>query len=331
MAEYPLKLDLNKLKEEMHLSDEVIEASRFSKEDLQTIYQDYVEHRLDELEELKNRFVSQYIVSAKNLPFHSYSGRVKDPYHLIEKIIRKRSTNDVKYGDMLASDYYKYITDLIGCRILLVYKRDWEKVHNHLTSFFPNDASRYIDCNHFASSYDAADASTSHPYMAEPPVAHTRLGDPEIYQNKLKVLNNHYYRSLHYVLRYGTYYVEIQVRTLFDEAWGEVDHDVLYPYHKSDKVLVGFSQLLNRVAGTGDEMSAYFKDVLLPERPIEKSSPLDVPRQPAQTLTGPPSLGRTSQSHSSAMPLSASPGGATPGEILGITLYGDLGKIEGEA
>lgn len=329
MAEYPLELDVSILKKEMNLSDEVIKASRFSIEDLQAIYKDYVKNHLDKLEELKNGFVSQYIVPAKDLPLHSYNGRVKDPYHLIEKIIRKRSTNDTKYSDMLASDYYKYITDLIGCRILLVYKRDWESVHNYLTEVFPNDPARYIDSNHFASSYDAVNASVSQPYMAEPPVAHIRLGDPEIYHNKLKILNNHYYRSLHYVLRYGAYYVEIQVRTLFDEAWGEVDHDVLYPYHKSDKVLVGFSQLLNRVAGAGDEMSAYFKEALLPERPIQKGPPLDVPIQPTQNLTV--SSFRNSTSPASAMPSSSLPGGSTPEEILGFTLYGDLGKTGGEA
>lgn len=326
---YPPDLDMNILKGEMNLSDELINASRFSTEDLQTIYKDYVNNRLDVLEELKNRFVSQYIVPAKDLPLHSYNGRVKDPYHLIEKIIRKRNTNDAKYSNMLVSDYYKYITDLIGCRILLVYKRDWESVHNYLTEHFPNDTSRYIDCNHFASSYDAADASVSQPYMAEPPVAHIRLGDPEIYQNKLKVLNNHYYRSLHYVLRYGAYYVEIQVRTLFDEAWGEVDHDVLYPYHKSDKVLVGFSQLLNRVAGAGDEMSTYFKEILLPERPIQNGPPLDVPIQPTQNLIVSSYLNSTSRT--SAVPPSSIPSGSTPEEILGFTLYGDLGKTGEEA
>jgi len=71
---------MNILKGEMNLSDELINASRFSTEDLQTIYKDYVNNRLDVLEELKNRFVSQYIVPAKDLPLHSYNGRVKDPY-----------------------------------------------------------------------------------------------------------------------------------------------------------------------------------------------------------------------------------------------------------
>ena len=322
MTEYPAELNLNTLKERMNLSDEVIEASRFSTEDLQTIYRDYVENRLKELEKLKNSFISQYIVPASGLPLHSYNGRVKDPYHLVEKIIRKRSTNDAKYNNMQVSDYYKYITDLIGCRILLVYKKDWECVHDYLTELFPNDTSQYIDSDHIAASYDKGQALVSRPYMAEAPVAHIRLGDPEIYKNKLKVLNNHYYRSLHYVLRYGAYYIEIQVRTLFDEAWGEVDHDVLYPYHKSDNVLVGFSQLLNRVAGAGDEMSIYFKEVLLPERPTQNSPPLDVPIQSTQDL--PISSFHKSTSPVSAMLPSSLPNGSTPEEILGVTLYGDL-------
>lgn len=291
--------------------------------DILFIYKDYLD-RLKDLEELKNRFVFQYIVPAEDLSLHSYNGRVKEPYHLIEKIIRKRSTNDAKYKDMLVSDYFKYITDLIGCRILLVYKKDWERVHNYLTKVFPENTSQYIDSNHYASSYDSAKSSVSQPYMAEAPVAHIRLGDPEIYENKLKVLRNHYYRSLHYVVRYEEYYIEIQVRTLFDEAWGEVDHDVLYPYHKNDSVLVGFSQLLNRISGTGDEMSAYFKEIMLPERPVQMGPPLDVPITSTRNLTA--SSFHNVPLSSSVMPSSALPSGSTSREILEFTLFGDIGK-----
>lgn len=326
MMQYPSELDMNILKEKMNLSDEVIRASRFSSEDLNTMYKDYL-NRLPGLEELKNNFLSQYIVPAKDLPLHSYNGRVKEPYHLIEKIVRKRNTNDAKYNNMLVSDYYKYITDLIGCRILLVYRKDWEKVHDYLVELFPNDASQYIDTNHYASSYDSVALPLLKPYMAEGPVAHIRLGDPEIYRNKLKVLSNHYYRSLHYVVRCEEYYIEIQVRTLFDEAWGEVDHDVLYPYHKDDSILVGFSQLLNRVAGTGDEMSAYFKEVLLPERPIQKGLPLDVPITSTRHLRVSPFHNGTT---SLAMPSSEIPSGSTSQEILDFTLFGDSGKFDKE-
>ena len=280
MAQYQVGLDLNRLKQDLNLTDASIDASHFSVEDLQEIYLDYCS-RLPTLEGLKNRFISDHIVSAKGVRIHSYNGRVKDPYHLIEKIIRKRSTNYEKYKEMSKDDYYKYITDLIGCRILLVYKSDWEAVHEYLTALFPNDPAQYIDNRCIVSSYDRAEKK---PHMAECPVAHIRPGDAEIYPNtKIKLEKDRYYRSLHYIVRFEEYYVEIQVRTLFEEAWGEVDHDVLYPYYKDDPVLVDYSKLINRAAGMCDEMSAYLKDKFVLVRPHRESRLLDVPISTTET------------------------------------------------
>lgn len=314
MGEHSPDFDLEKLKREMNLTDAAIGASGFSRDDLQEIYMDYLS-RLGTLEQIKNAFVSKYIVAAEGIRFHSYSGRVKDPYHLIEKIIRKRNTNDAKYRDMTVSDYYKYITDLIGCRILLVYKEDWEPVHNYLTKLFP--CGHYIDENHYASSYDKS--SVQPPFMAEPPVVHMRLGDPEIYpQAKIKVKRDRYYRSLHYIIRDDVYYIEIQVRTLFEEAWGEVDHDVLYPYYKDDPVLVKFSKLINRAAGMSDEMSTYFKNELPIGRPHREGTPLDVPASVPRVTGGPSVFAHSDDAQR------FEPAGSTTKDVLDSIIY-DMG------
>jgi putative multiple sugar transport system permease protein len=55
------------------------------------------------------------------------------------------------------------------------------------------------------------------------------------------------------------YYVELQARTLFEEGWSEVDHDIVYPYFQDDVMLKDFSTLLNRLSGMADEMSSYFR------------------------------------------------------------------------
>jgi ppGpp synthetase/RelA/SpoT-type nucleotidyltranferase len=55
--------------------------------------------------------------------------------------------------------------------------------------------------------------------------------------------------------------VEIQGRTLFEEGWSEIDHDIVYPYHKDDELLTDYSKLLNRLAGLADEMSSYFRRI----------------------------------------------------------------------
>ena len=274
-------LDFAKLHRKFNITDKAIQSSNFSKDDLSAIYSDYLQ-RLPELERLKNEFITRYIVTANNLHIHSYNGRVKDPYHLIEKIVRKCHTNDEKYGNMNTTDYFKYITDLIGCRILLVYKDSWTDVHNYLVNVFPNDPQKYTDDKHYARSYDCTPKSERNPFMAECPVAYTREGDNEtLYQsvNDVVIKRPGYYRSVHYIVRYGEYYVEIQVRTLFEEAWGEVDHDRLYPLYKDNRALVDFSSILNRTAGLGDELSAYFKNTISRPVPAHSGLLLDVPIQ----------------------------------------------------
>ena len=54
------------------------------------------------------------------------------------------------------------------------------------------------------------------------------------------------------------YSLEIQVRTLFEEGWGEVDHAVIYPYFQNDQVLKEYTELLNRLSGLADEMGGFF-------------------------------------------------------------------------
>lgn len=36
------------------------------------------------------------------------------------------------------------------------------------------------------------------------------------------------YRSIHYTVSYQGVYIEIQVRTIYDEAWSDCDHNYVY-------------------------------------------------------------------------------------------------------
>lgn len=286
MSQKVSSLDFEKLRTEFNITDEAIQSSGFSRDDLSAIYLDYMERRPD-LVKLKAQFLEKYFISVDNLHIHSYNGRVKDPYHLIEKIVRKRHTHDAKYAAMTAKDYYKYITDLIGCRVLLVYKESWKAVHDYLVSVFPNDPIKYIDSKRYAASYDEISADINSPFMAENPVAYIREGDSEdiyIKAKDVKIKHPGYYRSVHYIIRYGEYYIEIQVRTLFEEAWGEVDHERLYPLYKDSKRLVDFSAMLNRTAGLGDELSTYFKNQVDRPTPSAGGTLHDVPFMSSSTL-----------------------------------------------
>ena len=53
--------------------------------------------------------------------------------------------------------------------------------------------------------------------------------------------------------------MEIQGRTLFEEGWSEIDHDIVYKEAEDDEMLQDYSKLLNRLSGLADEMSSYFR------------------------------------------------------------------------
>ena len=68
------------------------------------------------------------------------------------------------------------------------------------------------------------------------------------------------YRSIHYPVTFEIgkekFFVEVQVRTLFEEAWGEVDHHVRYPYLQDNPRLKGYFKLCATVSGFADELSS---------------------------------------------------------------------------
>ena len=155
-------------------------------------------------------------------------------------------------------NYEKFITDLIGIRCLILFKADWKSFHKYIISQFENEADCYIK-----DSLRDFDDDENHFYIAEKPKVHIRNGDArDIYDELLPpscILDGKVYRSVHYIIKYKGVYLEIQVRTLFEEGWGEVDHAVIYPYFQNDQVLKEYTELLNRLSGLADEMGGFFK------------------------------------------------------------------------
>ena len=147
------------------------------------------------------------------------------------------------------------ITSLIGIRVFFLYREDWIYFHNYITTVFENDPENYVEDR-----IRDFDEDPEHFYIAERPKVYRRNGDTRIYDEELiDIKSDGIYRSLHYIIKYRGYYVEIQGRTLFEEGWSEIDHDIVYPYFKDDEMLKDFSTLLNRLSGMADEMSSYFR------------------------------------------------------------------------
>ena len=164
---------------------------------------------------------------------HSVSGRVKDVEHLCEKIIRNNQGHIQKGRSINVENYCEYIRDLVGIRILHLYKDDWSTIHDNIVEYFGN---KLID------SY-----------------AYVRQGDNErLYEGHVRISEHRPYRSVHYVVKDESgIYIELQVRTLFEEAWGEIDHNLRYPYDMHNKMINEYMDILSQLMGMGNEMSSF--------------------------------------------------------------------------
>jgi len=174
---------------------------------------------------------------------HSLKIRIKDSGHLIEKIIRKNIESVTGNGSgtiISLNNYTEVLNDIVGVRVLHLFKDDWVPIHSFI-------------CENFS--------------IASTPCAYIREGDlnniiAAYEKNGCSVLKHPFgYRSVHYVIfnENKTLRAEIQVRTLFEEAWSEIDHTLRYPYFLDDEILKIYSLMLNRLAGSADEISTYIK------------------------------------------------------------------------
>lgn len=173
---------------------------------------------------------------------HSLRIRVKSPNGLVAKIIRKRSEN-ADFPAITAENYTTHITDLIGVRALHLFKNDWLPIHEFIKA---------------------------HLYLhEETPTAYVRDGDPpemlEAFRKAGCEVKEHQYnyRSIHYLLKSQPFkhvhITELQVRTLFEEGWAEIDHQLRYPRRSEDPSLAMFLAIFNRTAGSADEMGTFAK------------------------------------------------------------------------
>lgn len=206
-------------------------------EELMAIYQNYLEIQNSDYFKQCCREIEEACRSMNPAaPIHSIRCRCKAPEHVIEKIIRKRGKEqNHKYIDINDKNYSDIIRDLIGVRILIFKKEDWERVFDEITKKFPKDCTQEI-------------------HIAEEPVAYIRYGDRDIFKNKIhKEYTNKGYRSQHYIVKFKKFYCEIQVRTLAEEVYGEFDHMVKYPYRSDNNFLIRYTSMVSKLTDAIDE------------------------------------------------------------------------------
>ncbi len=147
---------------------------------------------------------------------HSLKTRIKEPSHLFDKLERK-AIESLAAGtafDIKEDNLFVRINDCPGLRIIHLHTKQIEEIDKALRDVL--DYHRYR--------------------IEEGPIANIWDDDAEKYFKglgfQIKRTPN-MYTSVHYVVSWnarGACTCEIQVRTLSEELWGEVDHAVRYPH-----------------------------------------------------------------------------------------------------
>ena len=208
------------------MSPEEFEQSGVSWDALVEIYEDFLDRR-EEYEDAAKGTADRL---RRLKPVHSIRLRAKDADGVLNKIIRKYADRNLS-----KENYRDTVTDLAGVRALHLYREDWPEIHEFITTKWP---------------------------LAERPTAFIRDGDDRtLYEERecTTEISPRGYRSVHYLIEtfptIQRQIVEVQVRTLFAEGWGEIDHGVAYPNNTMDTILEPYFRLFNRVAGLADEMA----------------------------------------------------------------------------
>lgn len=182
---------------------------------------------------------------AREIGVHSVRYRIKDANGLIEKIIRKKLENPKR--EITIQNYRTEITDLIGIRALHIFKNDIYGIHHFVIGMF-----KLKD--------------------GETPTHYYREGDEEEFVTMCKEIgckqekHKKGYRSVHYIISTSLtkedYFAEIQVRTIFEEGWSEIDHKIRYSFKNYSATPFDDSLMnLNRIAGTADEIGSTIKNL----------------------------------------------------------------------
>ncbi|WP_162344184.1 RelA/SpoT domain-containing protein [Cyclobacterium salsum] len=195
--------------------------------------------RLEQFQASVEKFFTAHPnLNKKPLPIiHSIKTRLKDPDHLLDKLERKKNAGRVITKDNL----FREITDLIGIRVLHLYHDQFPLIHSEILN--------YIDQGDWL--------------FVEPPKAFTWDPESKKMYDGLGIDNEvreTYYTSVHYLIKPNNsnpnpICCEIQVRTLFEEIWGEIDHSINYPHPTDDISCREQLRVLSKLVSTGTRLA----------------------------------------------------------------------------
>ena len=206
----------------------------------------------------------------------TYLHRLKSSDSLLLKILTNYLDEKSDYMQIDAENYYKIVTDLTGFKVLYRYPQEWRVIDAHLRSGKMDDNTEtgyplFVDNteNYITNRIRDYCGDLNRPsFIVEQPiwyylntkqvklVADTSLADFIGYEHIdtlpsgveclfQRIPSPQGYRSLHYLINMNGKYVELQVRTLFDEAWAECNHDLVYKFLGHDNNVVERKEFLN--------------------------------------------------------------------------------------
>lgn len=166
---------------------------------------------------------------------HSIKARLKDPEHLRDKLQRKADKGIIVTNNSLLSE----VTDLAGVRILHLNQDQFEKIHSEIMKKVGNGDWT----------------------LGEDPKAFTWDPETQAFFSSLNIsteVRDTYYTSVHYLVKPNNksdMCCEIQVRTLFEEIWGEIDHAINYPHKVESVACAEQLRVLSKLISTGTRLS----------------------------------------------------------------------------
>ena len=168
-------------------------------------------------------------------PQISVKSRMKDWQPLREKVQRKSSTED----PITPENIFDRITDIAGVRVLHLFQAQFTQIHAAINEKLDSqDWVLYEQPKAFTWDPESQDFFADHGLSVE--------------------VRESLYTSIHYVIKPredSPVSCEIQVRTLFEEIWGEIAHLVNYPEPADSVTCREQIGVLARLVGAGSRLA----------------------------------------------------------------------------
>lgn len=258
------------LNQKKFLSDNNISLQDFQKswiswDDLCHIYDDYISPSYQM--ELKSAYESIIANVGLLFPWYSIRARIKDPQHLMRKIIKCKlkdmeiSSEDKSHvvRNINVWNYKEEIHDLIGIRISHNFRSQDQEIYNILNKSGFNSVVKEKKFHHGMSEKQENIA-----YWKS--LGFTTKCNPDTG-----------YRSHHYIIRYNLWissscYFELQTRTVYEDAWWEIDHHLRYPNAMKDPIITHFSSVLNNISSVAVDLCSFMEAVQNKQLEIEAAN-----------------------------------------------------------